>query len=501
MREQAATTTAPVAPIPVPGRLSGDGLAARTWRLLERESLVVLCTAIFAIAFVLRLKGQVNQDAWLGLLSGREIADHGLPGHETWTIWGAGGSFVDQQWLAHLGLYAAYALGGFGALAGLHVVLTLGAIAAALAVARRRGASQRSVLLLLPLSFFCLILSTWQIRTQSFAYLLFVGCLWLAVSDARRPSPEIFLTLPLLAVWANLHGSVVLGAALVALRGLDRIAERRRGTGLALAALAPATLFVSPYAASLAGYYHHTLFNPAFSSMLNEWQPPRPGALTAPFFCLAIAVVWLAGRSRLALTRYERLAIFLTVAAALTATRNMGWFAFTALMLVPAAVEEAHPDRAETKPGLSRLNAAMAAATVGGLAVLLLVTVARPASWFTKLYPPEAAAAVAAAAAADPQARIYADVRYADWLLYEHPQLAGRIAFDARFELLSSRRIAQIYDFNDVYGASWPVATKGFRIVVLDRSVSRRPIRAILRRPGARTLYSGHGVAVLEVPA
>ena len=496
MREQAATTTVPVTP--VPGRLAGNGLVARAWRILEQESLLVLCTTIFAIAFVIRLSGQVNQDAWLAIAGGRSIVEHGLPHHESWTIWGTAASFVDQQWLAHLGLYATYAVGGFGLLAGLHAVLTLGAISLALVFARRRGASQRSVLLLLPLSFFCLIVSTWQIRTQSFAYLLFVACLWLAVEDARRPSNRIFLALPLLALWANLHGSVVLGAGLVALRGLDRAFGGRRGSGLALAALAPAMLFVSPYASSLAGYYHSTLFNPAFSSMLNEWQPPRPGALTAPFFVLAIAVVWLVGRSRLALNRYERLAIFLTVAAALTATRNMGWFAFTAIMLVPSAIEEAYPDRSPTNAGLSRLNARVAAATAGGLAVLLLATLARPASWFTKPYPDAASSAVAAAAA-DPRARIYADVKYADWLLFEHPEIAGRIAFDARFEVLSSRRISQIYNFNNVYGASWREATKGFRIVVLDRSVSKRPIRAILREPATRKLYSGHGVVVLEV--
>jgi hypothetical protein len=80
-----------------------------------------------------------------------------------------------------------------------------------------------------------------------------------------------------LAVWGNLHGSATLGAALVLLRGLDRAARGRRRSGLALAAFAPTMLFVSPYGGSLLGYYHSTLFNPAFGSMLNEWQPPKWG--------------------------------------------------------------------------------------------------------------------------------------------------------------------------------------------------------------------------------
>ena len=491
MREEAAPRVE-IGPL-VPPRL-----AARPWRVLADESLLVLCTSIFAIAFVLRLSGQVNQDAWLAVTGGRSVVDHGLPHHEAWTIWGAGKAFVDQQWLAQAVLYVVHAAGGWGLVAGLHAVLTLAAISFALVVARRRGASQRSVLMLLPLSFFCLIGSTWQVRTQSFAYLLSAVCLWLLVEDARRPSSRVFWCLPLLALWGNLHGSAVLGAGLVALRGFDRAASGRRLSGLGLAVLAPAMLFLSPYGGSLVGYYHHTLFNPAFSSMLNEWQAPKLGALSWPFFALAIGVVWLAGRSRLALTRYERLALLATLVAALSATRNIGWFAFATIMLCPSALEEARPVSVATHAGRSRANALAAAATALALVALLCATVARPAAWFTEQYPAAAGDVVARAASADPHARIFADVHYADWLLWEHPGLAGRIAFDARFELLSRRRIAQIYNFNDVYGSSWRPATRGFRILVLDRTVSSGPLAALLREPGARLLYSGHGVAVVE---
>ena len=480
------------------GRVAAPRLLSRLLGFLERESLLVLCTSIFAIAFVLRLSGQVNQDAWLAVAGGRQVVDHGLPHHEAWVLWGLGKPFVDQQWLSQALLYLVHRAGGWGLVAGFHTLLTFGAIVFALVVARNRGASQRSVLVLLPLVFFCLIGSTWQVRTQTFAYLLFVGCLWLLVEDARRPSSRVFWCLPLLALWGNLHGSAVLGAGLVAIRGLERCFGGRLRSGVALAVLAPAMLFVSPYGGSLTGYYRHTLFNSAFSSMLNEWQPPKLGAMTALFFALVVLVAWLAGRSRLALTRFERLALLLTGIAALSATRNIGWFALAALMLCPSAVEEAFPYPSPAGAVRSRLNAVLAAGAALALAVLLVATVARPAAWFTEPYPAAAADSVAAAAARDPHATIFADVAYADWLLWERPALVGRLAFDARFEQLSSRRISQIYNFNDVYGSSWRAATKGFRILVLSRAVSALPIAALLREPGARLLYSGHGVAVVE---
>jgi hypothetical protein len=480
------------------GPIAAPRLLDRAWRFLADESLLVLCTSIFAIAFVLRLAGQVNQDAWLALAGGRLVVYGGLPHHETWTIWGAGKDFVDQQWLGQSVLYLVHAVGGLGLLAGFHAVLTLAAIVLALVVARRRGASQRSVLLLLPLGFFCLIGSTWQVRTQSLAYLPFVACLWLLAEDARRPSGRVFWCLPLLAVWGNLHGSAALGAGLVVLRGLDRASRGSRASGVALAVLAPAMLFVSPYGGSLAGYYHSTLFNSAFGSMLNEWQPPSWGLMTAPFFLLAIAVAWIAGRSRTALTRFERLALLATLLAGLSATRNIGWFAFAAIMLCPSAIEEFAPDRSALHRARSRANALAAAVTLSALVALLAATFARPASWFTEPYPQAAADAVARAADRDPGARIWSDVRFADWLLWRKPGLAGRIAFDARFEVLSRLRIAEIYNFNNVFGSSWRPATQGFRIVVLDRAISSRPLDGLLREPGARLLYAGHGLAVVE---
>jgi len=53
-------------------------------------------------------------DTWVGLVSGREIAHHGLPTVEHLTVLGQGNRWVDQQWLAQLGLYAAERARGGG---------------------------------------------------------------------------------------------------------------------------------------------------------------------------------------------------------------------------------------------------------------------------------------------------------------------------------------------------------------------------------------------------
>lgn len=477
----------------VPG-LETPGPLARLWRIVSDEALLVASTATFAAALVWRLSGQVNQDAWLALVGGREIVRHGLPHHETLTLWGHGHAWIDQQWLAQLTLYALYLLGGLAFLAVVHAVLTTIAYGAAVVGARRLGGSTRSVLFFLPVCFWLLIGSTWQVRTQTLTYLPFVVLVWLLAADARRPSRRVYLALPLVALWANLHGSAVLAAGLVVLRGVAcAFGSRRLRLRAALLALAPALLLTSPYGLSLVGYYRDTLFNSAFGSMLNEWQPPAWGLMTAPFFALLVVVAWLAGRARGRIVVFDALALAFTGIAGLAATRNLGWFALTALLLAPALVTGSH-ERSERAP---RANAVLATVSTGTLVVLLGATLARPPSWFEERYPTGAADAVARAAAADPGARIYADVAYGDWLLWLHPELAGRISYDARFELLRRKQILAAYNFNVPVGTPWRQATEGYRLLVLDGAVSAVPIHSFEREPGARVLFSGSNAVVI----
>ena len=68
---------------------------------------------------------------------------------------------------------------------------------------------------------FCLFVApwSWQLRAQALALPLFILVLELASADVRRPTPRMFLALPLVALWANIHGSVLLGAGMVSLAG------------------------------------------------------------------------------------------------------------------------------------------------------------------------------------------------------------------------------------------------------------------------------------------
>jgi len=88
--------------------------------------------------------------------------------------------------------------------------------------------------------------------------------------------------------------------------------------------------------------------------------------------------------------------------------------------------------------------------------------------------------------------------RYADWLVFEHPQLAGRIAYDSRFELLTSRQLRSIVEFrNRVNG--WRSTIGGYSVLVLDKVEDHQPIKALLRAGEARVLARRGPIVVLQL--
>jgi len=462
--------------------------------LLATESRLVLSGAVFVAVLFWNLHVQVNQDAWLALAAGRSVFEHGLPHHDWLGVWTAGHTWVDQQWLGHLALYGLESLGGIRLVAAVHALLISAAFTAAIVVGRRFGGSSRSVLYLIPLAFPLLVVSMWQVRTQSLAFPLFVAVFALLARDARTPSARVYVVLPLLCVWSNVHGSVVLGVALTALRGLDLAAGGRRLRGAALGVAGLLSLAASPYGFHVLGYYRSTIFNPAFHALVNEWQPTTIGAATASFFVLLLGAGWLLGRARPSLTRFEWLALALIGAAALDAVRNVGYFALIALMLLPSALDLAWPPARQSAG--RRLDAAASVVALAAAAVIAVIVLGKPASSLVGPNDPVAAEAVAAALHRTPGAKVFADVRYADWLVWAQPSLAGRVAYDARFELLSPRQLAKIYEFNDAQ--QWRTASAGFAILVLDRGDDAHAVAGLGRDRRASVLYSSPELVVFE---
>jgi hypothetical protein len=407
---------------------------------LEANGLAAAAVGFFALIVAVTLRQQLVQDSWLALLSGREIAEHGLPHRDTLFAWTAGREWIDQQWLAHLSYYGLDVVGGIRLVLALHVACVVAAAAILVRAARRRGASSPAVFLT---GFVCLLMAPWalQMRAQSIAELLFAATLVLLLDERALTWRRLAAILALLVLWANVHGTVVLGVALAVLRGAIVLARGQRLRGALLVLAAPCCVVASPYGFELVGYYHRMLANPLMARYVGEWQRPWPGPATVAFYVVVAAGTWRLARHRRSSTVFDRAAFALLGLVALQALRGIVWFGLAAVPILAPQLDGAIARaRLLGSPLVARAGLGVAAAG----AIVACAVFAQPSGWFVRDWPAQAAADVAAVAAREPGAKVFADDEYADWLLWSQPSLRGRIAYDIRFELFTERQFRAV---------------------------------------------------------
>ena len=489
-----------------PVSVGSETAGSRAGQFLEENGTVVMVLGAFAVAMLVALRTGLAADGWLALLSGREIVRGGLPSHDTLTIWAHGRDWADQQWLSQIGLYGLWRLGGLKLALLVHAALAVGGLAGATALARRLGGSARSatwIALPVLLSYYP---AAAVMRPQSFAYPLFVAVFWLLAVDGRAPSRRapsrrVFWVLPLLVLWANLHGSVILGAGLVALAGLVELGRRllveRRvsSRAVALLLLPWPCLLASPYAVQLPHYYDTVTLRGGFSSFVTEWAPTTLTPLTIPFYLLVLGGMWLMGRAGRRVGTVEKLAFLATAVLGFQANRNVTWFALVALAVLPVMVDALRPAAVEPR----RLNRMLAIAVLAGGAVAVAGVATNDNAWFLRDLPPQAASA--ASAAAGPTGRVLATSTYADWLLWARPELAGRVAFDSRFELLTKADLRKAQDFA-ARVEGWRQTARAYTVIVVDRDDDSALRRSLVRLGLAKVVRADGKVVVLRtIPA
>lgn len=485
----------------VPRRL-GSVLA---W--LERNSLFVAAAAAIAVVDLSQIPNHLSQDGWLSLVGGRYVATHGIPTSDSLNVLTHGVRWVDQQWLGQLLLYGVDQVGALFLFSAVYVGLTILALGLAIGAARSLGGTDRTIIWVLPITGFLYVAGSFAIRTQGLAYPFFVAVLWLLAKEARRPSRRrVYLVLPLLVVWANLHGSASVGAGLAVLYGFTLLVEdfqvmrlrRVRLRTVIFLVAPPICLLMTPYLFSTVGYYRETLLNPMFGKLITEWRPVTSVAVLAvPCLGLAAAAIWLLGRSGKRTRLFDQFTLIMLAAGAVFAIRNITWFGLAAAMLLPACIRTVVPERAPA-PRRTNLNLALALTSLALLAGALIAVAARPESWFERTYDKRALRTVETLVKQQPSTRIFADVRYSDWLLWHDPALAGKLAYDTRFELLSARQLLAIAQLGAILAPHQLNILAGYRVLVLDPSSSYTKL--VLLRPATHVVMRNSEVVVALTP-
>jgi len=473
------------------GRLASSAARARDW--VEARALFIVAVSAVLILTLAGIPQHLAQDGWLALVAGRLVAAHGVPHYDYFTVMAYGDHWVDQQWLAQFLMYELQRLGGFQLLTVVYVLITTAAFGAAIAVARRLGGEGLHVLAMLPLGAFFYLVTAVSIRTQGLAYPLFIATLYLLATDVRgdRPRRRTWLVLPILILWANIHGSVTVGVGLAVLYGLLQLVKSLRARGdsaqavlraLAFVAIPPLTLLATPYGSSIVHYYRLTLLNSNFSKLVTEWRPVTSVPILAvPLFVLIAGTAYTLLRTWRRTPAFDALVLVALAVGAVDAVRNVTWFGLAVMVLLPGAVTKLRGDR-PAPLRRARVNRLLAI-TMAALALLTTVVIAtRPDRWFTSTYPTRAIPTLQRLVAASPQTKIFADVHYADWLIWEQPRLfSGRVAYDTSLELLSIKQLSTVGSLGRFRGKGTP-----YRIWVLN------PVNKV----GNRTLLAQAGVHV-----
>lgn len=319
------------------------------------------------------------------LRAGAEIlAGRGIPATDTWTFTAAGEPWLDQQWGAQAVLAAAFTATGWTGLAVLRAAL-VGAISGLILAAIRQRAPQmhRRTAALLTLGAFVVASPALALRPQLLGMALFA--VTLAILAGRRRRPAWLWLLPLVAVvWANMHGSFILGPVLIGLACLEDLRGRTpiaRRMASVTALTAVATL-VTPFGIGVWQYALGLATNQEVTARISEWQPSTFGSAFGAMFWISVILVALS--AGLMIRRAGRipwvavLTLGAFVALGAVAERGIAWWPGVAVVTLAGLVADG---RQPIRPsGIARpargsvLNSAVAA-------VLVLVGIALIPAW------------------------------------------------------------------------------------------------------------------------
>jgi hypothetical protein len=306
--------------------------------------------------------GAVGADSrWLAAL-GREIVERravpdGIPF----------ASAPSSDWpnvlvLAELLFRSFDALGERGFLLAQLVALAVGFAVLGLG-ARRSGANDAATALVLLAIVAGSFTAIAVVRLQLFSIALFPIVLYLLRLETREPSRRIWLLVPLVALWGNLHGAVLVG---VAVASAYLLLERARSSpleALGVWAASIVALLATPALLGTVDYYRGVLTNEAARRGFGLWAPL---SLSSPFdvvfIAIAVVLLLLALRARPRLWELVALAglALLTVRTA----RSGVWLLFA--VAAPAA-RALPPLTLARRPVAAAVSVALAAAVAVGV--------------------------------------------------------------------------------------------------------------------------------------
>ncbi len=351
---------------------------------------VYLAAALMLIALRPLLTPAPPHDFWWHMATGRVILEtRAIPQVDMFSYTRAGEPFFNQSWLAQLLMVGLHNLGGLPlVIIAQALVMTL-AYGLLLRLCLLRTGRLRLCVAILLLATLPLSFDNWTVRPQSYVFPIFAAFLTILTEYRPGMARRLWVMPPLMALWVNMHGSFVLGLALIGIvfvgamvrrwktasgageRGPNAMARLLDGPLLAWGALTAAATLLNPRGAGVLGYVANLLGSNQVTSLVTEWSPPTVRDVNGMIFflfVLLVALVLIYARTKPDLTDLLLFGAFLWLA--LGAARNVVWLGFVATpLLAVQAATLLPPPPAQRSPGVPAMNSVL----IGMLALLLVI--------------------------------------------------------------------------------------------------------------------------------
>ncbi len=297
--------------------------------------------------------------------TGEYVLDHfALPPTDPFSFTMEGRVWFAWEWLADLILAVVYRLDGLEG-----VVLLTAAMIGAASLGMLRFLLWSRVNIFLAMMAMLMVsgvtTSHWLARPHMFTWVFFLATLWLLEADRRKNSRRVWLLVPLVALWVNIHGgfmALLLSVAVFGFGvGLEQLFAERRDAkdsfrfripagwlryGLVFAACMAATL-INPYGYHLHEHVVEYLQSDFILNAVQEFQAPAFRAEAEKVFEVTLLTGLVVGglmmrRGEFAwpllmlvwahatLTSFRHGALFMTVAAPVLAVEASRWLKLAA---------------------------------------------------------------------------------------------------------------------------------------------------------------------------
>jgi len=443
-----------------------------------------LVIALLTFILVLFLRNLLNDgDTLWQIRTGEWILDHhAIPRVDPFAYTTAGHPWLAHEWLSEVLLALAYRAAGWRgvlALAALASALTFGLLARHL----RRFLPPLPAMFLVVLA--AAVLSpSWLARPHLFG----LPCLelWtasLVLARARGEAPPLAL-LPLMTLWANLHGSFMIGLTLPFAFLLEAmLAGGRARPWIVFIAGAWVAALITPDALAGLLFPFHMLGMQSIA-FIGEWLPPN-FSKPIPLEIIILMGLWLglSGRARLP---WLRLLIFLgLIHAALQHGRHVQLLAIVAPLVLAEPISAVLPARLATLPRLRWLLPAVLAA----LPLAVAVRAALPLRHYPYYQAADALGKLPPAVRAAPVLNDYA---YGGLLIFE----GIRPFIDSRADLYGDAAISRYADIIWPMPTALEAAVAKYGIAWTFLKPDNRLVGLLDREPGWRRLYADEWVIV-----